>query len=452
MRRDRVPGAALAVADADEMRFLSIGVGHQDHDTPIDARTIFQVGSISKIVTGTAAMRLVELGELDLDRPVRDWIPDLELADPRASECVTPRDLLHHTGGWNGDYAIDTGRGDDALDRVRPTLAQARQFTAVQSTFHYNNLGFVLLGLTIQAATGEPFEQVVERLVFEPLGLARSSYLPESIIFERIAAGHIVTVDGRRISAYGRPRSRAPNGGVLSCVEDLVDFARCHLNDGLAGNGKRVLTSASVEAMQDGVVPVGVDGVYRGLSWVVSRRYGHAVVSHGGATPGFQSGLWLVPARGWVIVALTNANTGGGVVRAIEAALHETLYGGALPVASAAVDRATFEAIRGIYVNGGALVVDGSVERPMVRTFMGGLDDPGSYAVAATSTPGRFEIIDGPSRGSQFDFVNDGAFLRFGGSRLFARLDTNEDGGRLDALVERYPELKECLARLPAGD
>ena len=64
MRRDRVPGAALAVADADEMRFLSIGVGHQDHDTPIDARTIFQVGSISKIVTGTAMTKVVPVEAL----------------------------------------------------------------------------------------------------------------------------------------------------------------------------------------------------------------------------------------------------------------------------------------------------------------------------------------------------------------------------------------------------
>lgn len=231
------------------------------------------MGSISKIVTGTAVMRLVEQGLLELDVPVRRWLPDLELADDEARETVTLRHLLEHTGGWHGDYAVDTGRGDDALERVRPTLADAAQLTPVGRVFHYNNLGFVLTGLVIQAATSSPFETVVRELVLDPLGMVHSRYFPEEIVFERIAAGHIVTAGSVTLSPYGRPRSRAPNGGVLSCVADLVTFGRFHLRGGVADDGQRVMDAKLTASMRSPEVSAGVDGEYRGIAWQVSDRF-----------------------------------------------------------------------------------------------------------------------------------------------------------------------------------
>jgi len=174
MAEFRVPGVAFTVASADETHSRHFGVTHLAHPLEITDETIFQVGSISKIFTGTTVMRLVENGVLDLDVPVRRWIPDLVLADPEAASGVTLRHLLQHTGGWHGDYSADTGRGDDALERMRPLIAAAPQRTPLGSHYHYNNLGFVLAGLVIQTAAGKPFETVVRELVLAPLGLDKT--------------------------------------------------------------------------------------------------------------------------------------------------------------------------------------------------------------------------------------------------------------------------------------
>ena len=447
LARHRVPGLALAVADLDGIVSRHFGHRHHERGGSIDDATIFQVGSISKIVTGTTVMRLVEQGVLELDVPVLRWLPDLELADGEAQENVTLRHLLEHTGGWNGDYAIETGRGDDALERVRPTLAAADQLTPLGTVYHYNNLGFVLTGLVIQAATSSPFEAVVRELILDPLGMTRSRYFPEEIIFERIAAGHIVNADGRTVSPYGRPRSRAPNGGVLSCVEDLVTFGRFHLAGGVGGDGRRLMNTKLIDAMQVPEVPAGIDDVYRGIAWVVSDRYGTRLVSHGGATPGFQSGFWILPEHGLVVVALTNASTGGTPVRAIERAIQQHFHGDMLPRSSVRIDVDGFDSIRGVYssvAGAGAVAVDGSSDKPVLHTFLGGLEDPVAHPLAASTAPDRYEIVDGPGTGNQFDMVLDGRYLRFNGSRLFERVS---DGGRsLARLVDRYPALGSLLA------
>ena len=450
----RVPGVACTVASRDATCSRHFGVTHAAHPLEITDETIFQVGSISKIVTATTVMRLVEQGVLDLDIPVRRWIPDLELADLVAARGVTLRQLMHHTGGWHGDYSADTGRGDDALERMRPLLAAAPQRTPLGSLYHYNNLGFVLAGLVIQRATGKPFETAVGELVLAPLWLDKTAYFPEDIIFERLAAGHIV---GRRrtVSPYGRPRCRAPNGGVLSCTRDLVRFGRMHLGGGMAGEGNRVLERQSVAEMQKSAVPAGGDGMHRGLAWSVNRRYGPTLIEHGGATPGFQSGLWLLPELALVVVVLTNANTGGAVVNAVERELIRRLVERPLPVANGRIGSALFDDIRGVYGGGGALAISGTADKPILATYLGGLKDPEEHPIAATTTPDRFEIVAGRLTGVQFDLIRDRhiggttsrvRFLRYNGSRLFEPVTTAERIEHLGAIADHYPSLAERLA------
>src|SRR5262245_40101048 len=111
----RVPGVAVGVLHEGEERHEGFGVTSVDNPLEVTPDTRFQIGSISKTFTGSAAMYLVAEGKLDLDRPVREYLPDFELADTDATNRVTMRHLLAHTGGWEGDYFDDTGWGDDAV-------------------------------------------------------------------------------------------------------------------------------------------------------------------------------------------------------------------------------------------------------------------------------------------------------------------------------------------------
>ena len=117
-----VPGAAAAVyANGD---VVDHAAGILNKATGVDASTdsLFQIGSITKVWTTTLVMQLVDEGKLDLDTPIRTYLPDFQLADQRAAATVTMRQLLSHTAGFEGDIFTDTGRGDDCVEKFVATL------------------------------------------------------------------------------------------------------------------------------------------------------------------------------------------------------------------------------------------------------------------------------------------------------------------------------------------
>src|SRR5690606_12982401 len=108
-----IPGAAIGVIAGNQEHTAAFGVTSIDQPLPVDADTIFQIGSTTKTYTGTAIMRLVEQGTLDLDAPVQTWLPDFRVADPDVSRDVRLWHLLTHTAGWLDAGNPRTGRGDD---------------------------------------------------------------------------------------------------------------------------------------------------------------------------------------------------------------------------------------------------------------------------------------------------------------------------------------------------
>jgi Beta-lactamase class C and other penicillin binding proteins len=186
-----VPGVALGVLRDGEERHAGFGVTSVDNPLEVTPETRFQIGSITKTFLGTTAMYLVARGVLDLDRPVRAYLPELRLADADATEQVTLRHLLSHTGGWVGDYFDDTGWGDDAAAVYVERMVDLPQLTPVGELWSYNNAGFVLAGRVIEAATGQRFEDVVQELVFDPLELTSSSFWPWEVMTHRFVVGHV---------------------------------------------------------------------------------------------------------------------------------------------------------------------------------------------------------------------------------------------------------------------
>jgi CubicO group peptidase (beta-lactamase class C family) len=122
MQRHDVPGVALGILWNGRAHTICEGVTGVDHPLPVTDDTLFQVGSVTKTVTATIIMRLVERDEIDLDAPVRRYVAEFRLADEDAAAAVTVRHLLTHTAGWPGEYSVDTGWGRRlrrALDRRR---------------------------------------------------------------------------------------------------------------------------------------------------------------------------------------------------------------------------------------------------------------------------------------------------------------------------------------------
>lgn len=312
--RHQVPGAALGLALGDRDVYAFHGVTSLDNPLAVDERTLFQIGSTTKTFTATAIMRLVEAGQVDLDAPVRAYVPELVLRDEDVAARVTVLHLLNHTAGWTGDYFEDTGEGDDALARYVAKMADLEQVSPLGATASYNNAAFCLAGRVIERVTGQTYEAALRDLVLDPLGLRDSLLFLSEVMTRRFAVGHQRHGDAMQVARrWHLSRSARPAGGIVATAADQVKYARFHLGDGTAAGGARVLQADSLARMKQPTASLRASalGDSVGISWLLKDVAGVRTVRHGGTTNGQLSAFVLVPERDFAITVLTNSDSGG---------------------------------------------------------------------------------------------------------------------------------------------
>jgi CubicO group peptidase (beta-lactamase class C family) len=316
MKAYAIPGAAIGVFSGGDEYIRGYGVTNVDRPTRVDGDTVFRIGSTTKTFTGTTMMRLVEQGKVDLDAPVRRYLPAFAVADAAAGAAVTVRQLLNHTPGWLGDDIQDFGRGDDAVARYVASMTRLAQLSPPGAVFAYNNAGLVVAGHLIEVVTGSTLEAAVQNMVLDPLQLNRTHYFSDQIIGLNVAASHDI-VDGKAVVDSGLwafPRSCDPTGGLISSVRDQLRYAKFHLGDGTAPNGTRLLSPQSLTAMRSnpgagGTLQVELTGM--GVTWMLRpSAEGVTIVQHGGTWPGQLSGFIMVPERNFAMTLLTNSEGG----------------------------------------------------------------------------------------------------------------------------------------------
>jgi CubicO group peptidase (beta-lactamase class C family) len=219
VRRHQVPGASLAVLAGGEVTTLATGVLHKGTGVEVTTDSLFQIGSMTKAYTATVVLALVDQGLAGVDTPVAELLPGFRVADPEVSRRVTLRHLLCHTSGINGDFFLDTGRGDDCLARYVEACAGLEQSHPLGATFSYCNSGYVILGRVIEQLTGAVWDAALAEHLAAPLGLAHTWTLPEDVLRFRAAMGHVPARrarsrsrrrPGTRCGAWARPASSAP--------------------------------------------------------------------------------------------------------------------------------------------------------------------------------------------------------------------------------------------------
>ncbi len=324
MQRFSVPGVAVGVIDGDREYTAGFGVTSIDNPLPVTDETLFQIGSTTKTVTGTLAMRLVEEGKIDLDAPVRTYLPDLRLMEEDVAARVTMRHLLTHTGGWIGDYFDDFGTGEDALEKIVRNMEGLDQLTPLGEVWHYNNAGFYLAGLVIQTILGRPYEMAAKEMVLAPLGMNMSYFFAHEVITYRVAIGHNNPEEGGKWATkiarpWALPRTSSPVGGIISTVKDQLRYARFHMGDGTAEDGTRILSPQSMALMQTPAVEAANEERV-GITWFMrDLGNGMKLLRHGGATNGQMSAFHMVPSRRFAITILANADLGRSLNRDIVA-------------------------------------------------------------------------------------------------------------------------------------
>lgn len=274
-----VPGAAVAVVDADGVRYeATLGDCTGADET-------FLIGSLSKSVTAVATMQLVERGLVDLDAPVDAYVDGVGLPD-----VVTVRSLLNQTSGLGYFDSLATARVGDTL-----------------GSFSYANANYDLLGRVIEAASGQGYASYVEQNVFAPLGMADASAGGGGAA--PVAEGHrcwfgVPVADGFEHGADDASWGGPASGYVRASLSDMESYLMMYLN-----SGRGALSPASVHQMVYARVPDPEGDTYYGMGWTTYEwGDGELVMSHDGQVENYVARMCVIPGRSLAIVVLGDAN------------------------------------------------------------------------------------------------------------------------------------------------
>jgi D-alanyl-D-alanine carboxypeptidase len=288
------PGAAVAVADRGRIVW-SGSYGHADPASgkPVDAGTLFEIGSISKSFTASCLLRQWQAGRLDLDAETRSLLPWFPF------DGITVHHLLSHTGG------IVCGLGDPPSPAAEVLALAGTARAPVGSGFWYSNVGYQALGYLLERLTGEPFAHTYRREIITPFGLESTEPLITLDVRPRLAVGH-EPLDDTRPWRLGDPLApatwleyRGGDGSVCATVADLAAYGRSFLaGDAVA---ERMATPVVEDPEDDGWYGYGVM-----LRTVGGRRW----VGHSGGMVGFHAQLWCDVEAGICAAAIVNGKTG----------------------------------------------------------------------------------------------------------------------------------------------
>lgn len=430
-----VPGVAIGVSLEGRELYAFQGVTNVENPLPVDEQTLFQIGSTTKTFTATVIMRLVEAGRLDLAAPVREYVPELRLKDESVASSVTLLQLLNHSAGWAGDVFMDTGEGDDALERFVARMVELEQRSPLGSRASYNNAAFSLAGRVIEKVTGQVFEAALRELVLEPLGLQSSFLFMADVITRRFAVGHYNRDSGLEVARrWNLPRSSSPAGAIASTPSDQLRYARFHMGDGTA-DGKRILSRESLDLMKRATYSLEGTalGDQVGLAWLIRNVEGLRMVGHGGGTNGQLSAFQMIPERDFAITIMTNSTNGsqlhGQLLRwALEAFLGvveaepQPLELTAEALAEYAGTYETETSRVRIELESGRLVAHaGPTERgrEAMRAFLGDQERPLPPPMPLAIQAGdKFRVTEGLGKGGRGIFIREGGAivgLNFGG-------------------------------------
>ncbi|MFB6824237.1 serine hydrolase domain-containing protein [Streptomyces virginiae] len=323
-----VPGATLAVFAEGRIHELASGILHRGTGVEATTDSVFQLGSIAKLYTATLVMQLAAAGELDLDAPVIEVLPEFRVADPEATKTITTRQLLSHTSGLTCDFTYDSGRGDDCLAKYVAAAGNVALDCPPGTAVSYSSVGYNVLGRVVEVLTGRTWDQALKERLVAPLNLTHTMTLPEEALAFRTAMGHLPGEgpDPEPAPAWDMmPRSAGPYGRVLATAADVLRLAKLHLDGGSAPDGTQILGARAVAEMQRWVVDVpdrwtvSADGW--GLGWSLYDWNGVPGYGHDGASIGQYGYVRVVPGADLVVVLLTN----GGASRLLYADLMREL-------------------------------------------------------------------------------------------------------------------------------
>ncbi len=314
LERQRIPGAAVAlVRDGRVIFWRCYGFVDTEQKVAITEDTYFMLGSLTKSFTALAVLKLIEQGIIDPNADIRKYIPEFSIKSLHGGKVsITVNHLLTHTSGLMIDYyARFTGGKKYSNADILSQLKNEYLCFEPGSASKYSNIGYRLLGMIIERVTGEPFENYLEREIFKPLGMTKSSFSYTDDMAPFMSKGHNEDKELSRVDNEDRAAS-----GLFSTLKDLIVFLKFLSSDAAqspAGiNNKKIIDSVIRDANP------AIDTFYDNKNIYSSGWYLNSfqfqgiqtVLSSSGNINGFSTAMTYVPEERLGIVILTNSSVG----------------------------------------------------------------------------------------------------------------------------------------------
>ncbi len=318
LKATKAPGFAVAVVEGDKVVYAK-GFGYRDYDNkiPVDANTLFAIGSSTKAFTSAMLGKLRDDKKLSFDDSPRKYIPELEFYNDNMNKNIIIKDLMRHSTGISSNddswVLFPTHNKDSLLLRIK----HEKPITGVRQQWHYNNFMFLAQGVLAEKITGKSWEDNITNYFFKPLDMRRSNAtIAEMKSATNAALGYQLENDGRiRKVDYLDIAGMSPAGSINSSVNDMTKWLRAWLNEGMYNDKEIIPASYLNEAISSQMVITGalpsenspdIHFANYGYGWMLSSYKGHYRVEHGGDVTGFTADVAFFPSDKLGIVVLTN--------------------------------------------------------------------------------------------------------------------------------------------------
>jgi CubicO group peptidase (beta-lactamase class C family) len=304
------------------------GVGSAGPDGPVGVDTRFRLASLSKSFTAVGVLQLVGDGRLDLDTPVRTYLPEFTTADPATAGRITVRHLLNQTSGLSDAGLREVNDPVADLDARLHSLRAARPVSEPGQEFHYFDPNYQVLARLLEVVSGQPYPTYLRERVFGPLGMrdtvAVDTAADAAWAAPDLAQGHVL-VFGVPVARSELDGLLAGSGGVISTARDMARWLVLHTT-GAGPEGQRVLDPALLTLAH--TPPPGVSGGYA-MGWQVrTDENGLLRLEHTGVLSTFSAAAVLLPDSGYGFVLLYDANSALADTAGVTAGLAELLVHG----------------------------------------------------------------------------------------------------------------------------
>lgn len=318
----QINGAVLVAENGEVIYEEGVGEADMTFDVPNTADTRFLIGSVTKNFTGALILQLMEEGRVDVQAPISTYLPEYPA---EVGDRVTVHHLLTHSSGIPSYTGLPEFRTEIVANPQEPEdLIAYVQDLELEfepgAEFRYNNSGYVLLGMVVEAVTGEPFAEVLEERILDPLGMETAGVYDSREIVPDLADGYVSTPAGYQHASPWNMTAAYAAGAMYGTPRDLYVWDRA-LHD------ERVFENAETYDLFYGPYIGGY-----GYGWFVKdEQVGEQsvrIVEHGGGLDGFITGFRRFPEDGHLIVITDNTM---GEVGALMNGITQILYGEAAP-------------------------------------------------------------------------------------------------------------------------